>query len=204
MKEYLVKKMEYAPGVWDKVAPAEISLYKWLDNGYEPRAEAKAIYDGKNIYVRFDVWENKVKAVYKNMHDQVCKDSCVEFFFRPMSDPRYFNFEVNAAGTLLLGLGEGRHNRERVLDRPDIFEIKASVKDPESFAGDTWSIEYKIPFEFLEGYYGKINLSEGFMGNFYKCGDLYDPPHYGMWNEVKVGSPDFHRPEFFGKIKFEV
>ena len=39
--------------------------------------------------------------------------------------------------------------------------------------------------------------------NFYKCGDKQVEPHYLSWNPVLTDNPDFHRPEYFGKVIFE-
>lgn len=39
-------------------------------------------------------------------------------------------------------------------------------------------------------------------GNFYKCGDKTAHPHFLSWNPIDIPSPDFHRPDFFGEIKF--
>ncbi|MDE6269894.1 MAG: hypothetical protein K2M12_03440, partial [Muribaculaceae bacterium] len=39
--------------------------------------------------------------------------------------------------------------------------------------------------------------------NFYKCGDLLSTPHFLSWNRVDTPHPDFHRPEYFGAIKFD-
>ena len=39
-----------------------------------------------------------------------------------------------------------------------------------------------------------------FTGNFYKCGDETEFPHYGMWSEAVSDTPDFHRPECFGRL----
>ena len=39
--------------------------------------------------------------------------------------------------------------------------------------------------------------------NFYKCGDDLTVPHFVSWNPIKTEKPDFHRPEFFGKLKFK-
>ena len=40
-------------------------------------------------------------------------------------------------------------------------------------------------------------------GNFYKCGDHLQKPHFLSWNPIHVDRPDFHRPEFFGELVFE-
>ena len=37
-------------------------------------------------------------------------------------------------------------------------------------------------------------------GNFYSCGDLSPAPYYAAWSEVDTGTPDFHRPEYFGEL----
>ena len=39
--------------------------------------------------------------------------------------------------------------------------------------------------------------------NFYKCGDETQKPHYLSWSPVKTSKPDFHSPEYFGKLIFE-
>ncbi|HEX9250722.1 MAG TPA: carbohydrate-binding family 9-like protein, partial [Ignavibacteriaceae bacterium] len=40
------------------------------------------------------------------------------------------------------------------------------------------------------------------IGNFYKCGDETEFKHYGMWSLIENSTPDFHLPEYFGKIIF--
>ncbi|MDE6137165.1 MAG: hypothetical protein K2F97_06800, partial [Muribaculaceae bacterium] len=37
-------------------------------------------------------------------------------------------------------------------------------------------------------------------GNFYKCASATSQPHYLSWNPIDTPEPDFHRPEFFGKL----
>jgi hypothetical protein len=39
--------------------------------------------------------------------------------------------------------------------------------------------------------------------NFYKCGDETAVAHYVTWNPIKTVNPDYHRPEYFGKVTFE-
>jgi hypothetical protein len=39
-------------------------------------------------------------------------------------------------------------------------------------------------------------------GNFYKCGDALESPHYLCWNHIKTEQPDYHRPEYFGELLF--
>ena len=204
MKEYTIAKKTYSENVWSEVETLNVDTYKWLDNGYEPRVQAQICYDSENIYIKYSVWETQVTAKYKNMHEDVYKDSCVEFFFRPASSPNFFNFETNCIGTLLLGYGPKRDGREVVKADMAIFEMKPSIKNPDEYSGDMWTLEYKIPFSFLKKYWGEFPLSEGLYANCYKCGDETAAEHYGMWSPVELPSPDFHRPEFFGRMYFEI
>ena len=55
---------------------------------------------------------------------------------------------------------------------------------------------------FLRILYPEFSLRSGvsFRANCYKCGDKTVHPHFLAWNAVETAAPDFHRPEFFGKM----
>ena len=67
------------------------------------------------------------------------------------------------------------------------------------------AVGYFFSFEVLDKLFGKVDYVSGytFKGNFYKCGDETDYPHFGMWNPVGTEKPDFHRPEYFGELIIE-
>lgn len=217
-KEYNIKKMilnNYdfkAPldnNVWDIVQAQRIDYYPWDSNGYKPEAEVKLFYTESHLHIRLKAWEKIIRATFMNTNDEVYKDSCVEFFFKPNpdKDDRYFNFEMNPFGTLLLGLGKDRSTRVRITDLDtSIFNIFTTVtpENVKDYSEDSWIVEYSIPFSFIEKYFGVLNFSHGnrISGNFYKCGDDTEYPHYGAWNPIQVPAPDFHRPEFFGDLSF--
>ncbi|NLY17811.1 MAG: hypothetical protein GX045_02380 [Clostridiaceae bacterium] len=196
--------------ILDCANTAEISCFSWDENGYRPKSEARVLYTEKGLHVYMISYENKITATYTKMHDPVYKESCMEFFIKPNpeKDDRYLNFEFNAIGTLNSGLGKDRFERlaipEIYLER---FKISASVKkeNVKDFCGPFWSVRFFIPFDFIEEYFGKIHAGPGteMMGNFYKCGEVVDYPHYGCWNEIKNERPDFHRPECFGRLVLE-
>ena len=75
-----------------------------------PRVQAKLAYDAAALYVIFQVADRYVRATAENYQDQVCEDSCVEFFFTPGEDIShgYFNLEVNCGGTVLFHHQKGR------------------------------------------------------------------------------------------------
>jgi hypothetical protein len=63
-----------------------------------------------------------------------------------------------------------------------------------------WELTVKIPLRIMG--IDPNNLPEKIKGNFYKCADGTDSPHYVTWNPVQTPTPDFHRPEFFGELYF--
>lgn len=205
-----VKDSEISQSIWQSIDPIIISDYPWDENGYKPKVEVRFFYTETRLYLHYTAYEKEIRAVYKEMNEPVYTDSCVEFFFNP--DPenhdRYFNFELNAIGTLLLGLGSDRNSRSLIEDvSQDIFNIKSSVgKDNvHDYRDDFWTLEFSIPYSFIEHYYGKQDFTPGkrMKGNFQKCGDETKFPHYGCWNRIDVSQPDFHRPEYFGDLILE-
>ena len=202
-KTYTVEKQNYSDHVWDCINPIKLDVFKWRDNGYEPETYVKVFHDGENMYVHFTSFESEILGRYKNTQDPVCDDSCVEIFFYPSGEKNYINFETNVLGTLALGFGDQKEIRTLLTDSPDTFEIKASVKNPDEYTGDKWTIEYKIPFAFIKKYYPDFDMKNGLRANFYKCGEEVRYPHYGMWCEVVAEEEDFHLPEYFGYLDFE-
>ncbi len=188
--------------IWQAVPAADIEFAPWDENGYRPKSTAKMFYTEEAFHVMLKSSEEEIKAVYKNMNDPVYKDSCLEFFLNPNpeADKRYMNFEFNPLGTLLLGIGEGRNDRELLYTNwKEVFCVKTSIENKgQSF----WSVEFCIPFEFIKGIYGTVEFTPGhkMKGNFYKCGDETKYPHYMCWNNILKGTPDFHVPEFFGEF----
>ena len=105
------------------------------------------------------------------------------------------NFEVNAAGIALIGIGKGRHGRALLPALPENMEIQAS-----RHAGEWWAVRYRVPFTLLKKLFGKQSDAR-MRGNFYTCDETIHP-HFGTWNPVASDQPDFHRPECFGELEF--
>jgi hypothetical protein len=193
---------------WELIPALTIKDYLWLDNGYMPRVEARAGFSEHYLYVYFKAFEKRVRVRHMGFQDPVYTDSCVELFIDPFPEKGlgYINFETNAAGALLAGFGKGRHARKR-LSPEDLagFRIVASIHGPIDgpYGADFWTVRYRIPLMLFKNYYGDT-IRPGLEGraNFYKCGDETEFPHYGAWSPPRTEAPDFHRPEFFGKIVF--
>lgn len=203
MKEYKIKRLDTFPANFGSGSLADIDVYRWSDR-YTPVSRAGLYMVNSFGFVLYmECFEQNPKAEYYNYNDPVYTDSCLEFFAKwSDNSPKYINMEINSNGTLLSCIGDGREHREPVINYTGgkIFNVSANKSD------SIWSVTAEIPFELLNEIYGeKINFTSGyeFFGNFYKCGDNTNIPHYGSWNPVITEKPDFHRPEFFGKFVIE-
>lgn len=196
------------PGIWENIPVINIAKYPWDENGYKPRVEAGVFYTDTHLHLRFKAYESKIRAECRDLNDMVCRDSCMEFFFNPNpgNDDRYLNFEINPIGSLLLYIGKDRYGRTPAVTQKDLkaFNILTSVarETLEAYNGPYWEVTWRIPFDYLERYYGKLDFCAGkrMKANFYKCGDKTEFPHYACWNNIVIDTPDFHRPEFFGDL----
>lgn len=195
--EYMVKRMA-APD-WDEVQRVKLTDVGWLPPA-QVRAWAQLCHDGVTLYVRLEAEESPIRATLTGKLDQVCDDSCLEFFFAPdWEDQRYFNFEFNFLGALNLGFGGLRPSRVRqIVKKPE------ELFRPEPFeTGKGWGICYQIPAEFVRRYFPDFQLTGTGGCNFYKCGDRTERPHYMSWAPMMTEKPDFHRRQDFGMLRFE-
>ena len=212
--QYRIKKIDKDFDVreeslaWRNIPSLYIRNYFWADTDYKPKVEVKLCYSAHCLYIFFKVYERKIRIQYTKFQDPVSRDSCVELFLDPFPNEKlgYINIETNAVGAMLIEFGRERHNRH-LIQKKDLkgFQIATSVKKPmNGFHGsEFWTLKYRFPQKFFEKYYGeKIGPGQVAKGNFYKCGDETEFLHYGAWSPIQSSSPDFHRPEFFGRLIF--
>lgn len=183
-----------------------IDTLNWKDYGYKPDVSFAIAYTGREILLKYYIREKYFKAEKTQPNDMVCEDSCVEFFVSPADDGIYYNFEFNGIGTCLLGTGTGREDSTRV-DPRVISKIRRKTSVGDNPVGEqkgdiSWTITLAIPFEVFFRHDVKDLKGKFFSANFYKCGDMLSVPHYVTWNPVGTENPDYHRPEYFGLLKF--
>jgi hypothetical protein len=183
-----------------------ISTLNWPEYPYKPGVSFRIGHTENEIWLKFYVTEKCIRAVETRTNGDVYKDSCVEFFIS-FDHRNYYNFEFNCIGTRHLSYGPGRGNRARV--NPEVMEkIQThSTLGNEPFDNKIghfeWEMLLRIPVEVF--IFDSISSLKGIKvtGNFYKCGDMTEEPHFVTWNPVKTEKPDYHRPEFFGTLLFE-
>lgn len=183
---------------WERVEQVTLTHTPWL----EPcpiEAAAQVCRCGEMLWVRMTARERAVRATLTGPLDPVCEDSCLEFFFAPKEgDGRYFNFEFNPLGTLYLGYGAQRQTRVRQIPR-SVEQMFA----PEITVGEEgWELVYRIPLSFVQMYFPECSFTGDWSCNFYKCGDRTEVPHYLAWAPLSSPTPDFHRRQDFGILRF--
>ncbi len=179
---------------------AMISTYKWTE-GYAPEAYAQLMYvEGRGFALRMTAMESDPKATYTKFDEPVYKDSCLEFFVSFNSaNEKYMNFEMNANGAFLAAVRTDRANKKSIKMLAPLPKVKATRDE------NSWTVEVFFSNDFIGKTFGKFSFKRGesFKGNFYKCGDETEIPHFGMWAPIDLENADFHRPEFFGTLTIE-
>ena len=191
------------------------SFVPWPDSGHRPETVVRLLYTSEALYIQFQVKDRFVRAIAKRFQDNVCGDSCVEFFVAPVSNSlAYFNFEVNCGGTMLLHRCPSVEERAAGRETENVADVDGAtirlehslpvIVDPELIEPTNWNIEYRVPFQLFAKYFDVKAPKSGdvWRANFYKCGDKTSHPHWGSWAPVNTEQPNFHTPECFRPIIF--
>ncbi|HZJ78581.1 MAG TPA: carbohydrate-binding family 9-like protein [Clostridia bacterium] len=206
MKSYNTFIFDAIP-LWDEVPVAKLSSFHWeSENPYRPDSYAK-LCAVKNVGFVARLWsyESSPRAVLINRDEPIYQDSCLELFLKPVvNSSEYINIECNSNGVFLSQFGDKRNDR---LFIKDVTDISPSVKPwvPENGSQDAWGVEIIVPNELVSILYKvkyKLFPCE-IKGNFYKCGDLTETPHYSAFFPVDTIELGFHNPERFGSIKLK-
>lgn len=189
----------------------ELKLENSLPRGgdFRPDTRIKMLYDNKRICGLFKVDDQYVVARATANQQQVCQDSCVEFFVWPHGAPRYFNFEMNCGGTILLYHIKADNTKEYdLVPESDLATIERYHTLPSLITEEitepvTWYLGFGIPIEFFRKYSGISPELSGqtWKANFTKCADKCSHPFWLTWKNLSKSS--FHLPYEFGSLYFE-
>ena len=216
MEPLLVKKFSAVPGMNltdiaerlnAETSENRVACVNWPQQYPEcPQVSFRIGHAGDELWLGFKVRESRVLGQQTRIHGDVYMDSCVEFFVS-FDNKAYYNLEMNCIGTPHMGYGPGRADRRFVpLPLMQRLEIETSL-GREPFAervGDvTWTLTVRVPiacfaFDALSGLSGRTARANAF-----KCNSGASVKHYVTWRPVDTPTPDYHRPEFFGDIRFE-
>jgi len=190
--------------IFNEVERQTIDNLLWSNNGYKPLVSFAIAFSEDAILLKYFVSEKYFKSDYHQINDPVYKDSCVEFFIAFGDDGNYYNLEFNAIGSVLMGYGSGKNDRE-MLDASVISKIKSQhqiILSTNDTNDNNWELTLNIPFKiFIHNNITSL-IGVDCRANFYKCGDDLPVPHFLSWNAVNYLQPNFHLPQFFGVIRF--
>jgi len=213
MKRLLVQRIE-----WNNPKVEELSLQfdqsaiefhridtvNWVNYPYCPEVSFRIAHNDESILLNYRVNESDIKAVCNQDNGKVWEDSCVEFFIS-FTEDSYYNIECNCIGKILIGKGAGRNGRvhlpEDLLKKVDRWSSLGYLPI-ENRSGD-WEVSLIIPKEIFYPEMTHAFTKVKAKGNFYKCGDCLQTPHFLSWNPIRWDTPNFHLPEFFGELQFE-
>ena len=183
-----------------------IDALNWKDYSYKPKVLFRIGHTENEICLKYEVDEKHILAQETRTNGEVYKDSTCEFFIS-VDGRNYYNFEFSCIGTIHLAHGPGRGNRtfvpEELIKKIRIESTLGTQPFAEKTGNFHWELVVCIPAEVFR--FDSIKSFNGLKAtaNFYKCGDGTATPHYITWNPVETSQPDYHRPEYFGKVIFE-
>lgn len=168
-----------------------------------PKVSFDMAASDSHLFVKFNVEGSGLKAEFGRTNDPVWQDSCVEIFIGDADGKGYCNFEVNCIGALLSAHQERKEVNVTPITEEDarrIIRYASAGSEPfaEKEGEHRWTLTIGVPWDYL-GYDGP---PESLRANLYKCADGSRRPHYLCWAPIETPTPNFHCPEYFGKLEF--
>ena len=190
-----------------EIEPLQLEIVNWSEYPYYPAVSVQIAYNEDELFLKYQVNEQSVKAEITESNGPVWTDSCVEFFLSPEGNDEYYNLEMNCIGTILLGFRKkGEISVHASAEQIALIRRISSLGNssfPERKEQSQWKIVTAIPWTTFFKHELKPVTGKKMRGNFYKCGDELSVPHFLSWTKIKTNKPNFHAPEFFGGLEFE-
>ena len=170
---------------------------------YAPETSVEVSNDHENLYLKWHVKGEQLRAVTTDDQGPVWEDSCVEFFCHVPGEDTYCNFECNCIGAMVGSRRKGRAEDVVPFSSDEMERIERKCTYPrEAFEEKDgmfeWTVEEKIPLDLI--FKQPIAKGQKLKCNFYKCADKTKRPHFVSWQPICLPKPDFHCPQFFGEI----
>lgn len=196
---------EQAAYLQDKLEAEAIDHINWEEYAYKPEVAFRVAWYEQQLVLLFEVKEKAVRATQLEYHSPVYEDSCVEFFMQHEGESIYRNFEFNCIGTALAAIRKSRSECTHLsTELMDSLRIRASLskEDTTKEGPYHWLLWVEIPFALLGMKDDESPQGKSIRANCYKCGDKTAQPHYLSWSPIHTEEPNFHCPEFFGRMVF--
>jgi Carbohydrate-binding family 9 len=170
-------------------------------DGGEPRLSTSVRVGWREgvLLVRFDARDAGVVATLTKRDAPLWTEDVLEVFLSPEDPPRlYYEFEVNPLGVLF----------DARVESPDLSRATMKVEPAWTCPGfsarvrrgpATWSALLRIPLSPMT----PATIPSLWRANFYRV-DRGQPDEYSAWSPTFTDPPDFHVPERFGFLSFQL
>jgi hypothetical protein len=221
MVTYTVRRTDVAPAltgdwdgpIWRAAETLDIGEFCADSSAHRPVTRARLLYDEAKVYGIFHVQDRYVRCVHTEFQDNVCRDSCVEFFVTPDLSQGYLNFEFNCGGTLLCfhvqdatrtdaGFRKFAPLTPEEAREVQIYHSLPAVVEPEIADETDWTLEFAVPLDLFAAHFRLTGPARchSWRANLYKCGDATSHPHWASWSPLT--EKNFHLPACFGALHF--
>jgi hypothetical protein len=161
-------------------------------------------HDVNNLHVSMHCTEKEIRAEIKEHDGPVNQDSCMEFYFVPVDGLGYYNLEITPLGYLKFNWRIRRTQGHKAMQPPELFAVEPVVNREEGW----WQLTFSVPYVCIRSMVPEFTGDSGttIRTMLCKCGDLTSQPHFLTSYPIdlkKHPKPDFHVPEFFGKMLIE-
>ncbi len=200
---------------WKSAQTIDHFYLPWLRENARPArtsTKARLLWDRKYLYFFAEMEDTDLYADETERDGQTWNDDVFELFFKPAEDkPGYYEFQVNAAGTMMdMFLPRRNAGGFRRFVKDGNFHIDAKVHHDGTLnkwqdKDKGWSVEGRIPWSDFMRTGGRPNVDEQW--KFALCRYDYSVDFEGP--ELSTCAPlssrryaDFHRHEDYASLKF--
>jgi uncharacterized repeat protein (TIGR03806 family) len=199
---------------WKHAQVIDAFYLPWLKKPRAARTATKArlLWDREYLYFFADMEDSDLYADVKEHDGQTWDNDVFELFFKPADDkPGYYEFQVNAAGTImdmfLPRRGAGGFQRFK---KDGDFHIEAKVVlrgtlNKWQDKDEGWSVEGKIPWKDFMRTGGRPGVDETWKFTLcrYDYSVDFEGPELSTCAPLKSQTfPDFHHFEDYASLKF--
>ncbi len=169
------------------------------------RTEFRAIWDDRNLYLAFTVWDPDLVATMTKRDSGLYDEDCVEAFLSSGSDlSKYYEFEFSPHNVQMdASVHPNAAGTDKDVDYHwDCVALRTATRLEGAGKDQHWTIEIAMPFDQIGRDLRTPVLGEEWRANFYRID--YRAGKKGSedlcWSPTL--QPSFHTPERFGGVVF--
>ena len=197
---------------WQRAKPLSFIVPVTLKDPVS-KTEARLLWDREYLYVGFKAYDKDIWSYYTQRDDPTCEEDVLEIFFKtePAKEP-YYNFEINALGTVydaynLRRQAAGDDHRWSKWNCEGLkvgVHIEGTLNNPE-YEDEYWQLEAAIPFAELPGLKGKIpEPGDEWLFHLARYDySVYLPEGVELSSCARLSEVNFHRYEDWLTLRFK-